>query len=617
MARIDNVINGNSSYSIDITSASLEKATLKIWIYRGVQGIAVASGTELSGSNGRPAYPTYSLTSTAVEYGGNSIVSFDVATLIKDYLDPSSNDLYTGNVSVWVDTQVTKIEGGVTTIEASEHYLGEDGYYYSIEEQTPTISSCRTTNCEVLKLDGNVYRLPIRNSLNPTVSFYESGDAGPTSLILSSSERSDEQVTYQEINENTQVIIIEDGVDGENVLLNKNLVDGSNWSLMAGDYITNGNLVFFGATGNRNPTGYIPQAGEVYTVTFTISEVTSGYLNGVYDGAGGVNMSGIIDQVGTYSYTYTQTQTSDNKLSFYTANGFSGRLRELTWRKHENTLPGVNLTSNTEWNNPAYSASVVGGISDPFGGNNAYRLSHNGYTYITSLGSYDFNTDDEILASVWMRGTANGRMRIQELFDDYTNYGLVNTALTSSWQRFDGNMIKGDDRNPTRMVLELMSSGYVDVYLPQMFKKQPDKVVTVTNVCEPKYNPIKLTFVNKMGAFQDLWFFANSRESLEIEDDSWNRRNEIGVSTITRASKIRNITSITQSMTLNSGFYPESNNAVFEELLQSNNVWVHKDNLAIPVVIKDKKFNYKNDITDKGINYTIGIEYAFNRTRTL
>jgi hypothetical protein len=307
MARIDNVINGNSSYSRDVTGANLNKATLKIWIYRGVQGVGVTSGVELGASEDRPAEPTYTLSSTAVAYNGTKIASFDIATIIKDYLDPKTSDIYTGDVNVWVDIQVTTETGGVSTIEASEHYLGEDGYYYSTEPQAPTMSSSRISNCDVIKLENSIYKLPIRTSLNPTISVYDNGDGAPSSYILSSSERSEEQIMYRDIENDAQVIIIEDGVYGDNVLLNKTLVDSSNWSLMAGDYITNNNLVFSGASGNRNPTGFVPQHGEKYTVTFTSSEITSGFLNGVYDGAGGVNMSGIIDQVGTYSYTYTQT----------------------------------------------------------------------------------------------------------------------------------------------------------------------------------------------------------------------------------------------------------------------------------------------------------------------
>ena len=39
--------------------------------------------------------------------------------------------------------------------------------------------------------------------------------------------------------------------------------------------------------------------------------------------------------------------------------------------------------------------------------------------------------------------------------------------------------------------------------------------ITINRVCEPKYDPIKITFVNKFGALQDLWFFKKRVEIIE------------------------------------------------------------------------------------------------------
>ena len=45
------------------------------------------------------------------------------------------------------------------------------------------------------------------------------------------------------------------------------------------------------------------------------------------------------------------------------------------------------------------------------------------------------------------------------------------------------------------------------------------KTITVKNVCEPKFTPYKVTFVNKYGAYQDLYFFKKSVESLDVTDE--------------------------------------------------------------------------------------------------
>ena len=47
------------------------------------------------------------------------------------------------------------------------------------------------------------------------------------------------------------------------------------------------------------------------------------------------------------------------------------------------------------------------------------------------------------------------------------------------------------------------------------------EVYKVENIEECKYNPYKVTFVNKFGALQDLWFFKRSNLSLKTKEESY------------------------------------------------------------------------------------------------
>ena len=58
------------------------------------------------------------------------------------------------------------------------------------------------------------------------------------------------------------------------------------------------------------------------------------------------------------------------------------------------------------------------------------------------------------------------------------------------------------------------------------------KTITITNVCEPKFTPYKITFVNKYGAYENIWFFKKSTESLSVTDEKF-KRNTINNSTVT------------------------------------------------------------------------------------
>ena len=67
-----------------------------------------------------------------------------------------------------------------------------------------------------------------------------------------------------------------------------------------------------------------------------------------------------------------------------------------------------------------------------------------------------------------------------------------------------------------------------------------------------------------------------------------------------------------QRLTLNSDFYPESNNEVFEELFLSEKVWIYYDGQTLAVNIESKTFEYKTSLTNSLINYTIDVSFAFD-----
>lgn len=142
------------------------------------------------------------------------------------------------------------------------------------------------------------------------------------------------------------------------------------------------------------------------------------------------------------------------------------------------------------------------------------------------------------------------------------------------------------------------------------------KTITVNNVCEPKYTPYKVTFVNKYGAYQDLWFFKKSTESFEVSDEMF-KRNTIVNSTVTYpkygGQQERYNTNAKKSISLNTGFINEDSNSAIEELFLSENVWIRKDNATLPIIPKTKSLTLKTSVNDKLANYTIDFEFAFNK----
>ena len=161
---------------------------------------------------------------------------------------------------------------------------------------------------------------------------------------------------------------------------------------------------------------------------------------------------------------------------------------------------------------------------------------------------------------------------------------------------------------------------------------------TLKEVEECKYPVQKITFLNRWGALQDLFFHKKSVNSLDTSRETFNRsifkaRNvskefvtpeeggsEVCVETITfntysttaHAKKVHNANG-KESVVLNSGFVDERMNLYFEELMVSEYIWLTDDqNVIYPVCITDTNFTHKTGLNDRLINYTMNFEKAFD-----
>ena len=142
------------------------------------------------------------------------------------------------------------------------------------------------------------------------------------------------------------------------------------------------------------------------------------------------------------------------------------------------------------------------------------------------------------------------------------------------------------------------------------------KTVTVNNVCEAKFTPYKLTFVNKLGAYQDIYFFKKTTERFNVTDETY-KRNNINTSTVTYGTndgqKQRYNINGSTKITLNTGYVKENFNSALEELFLSENAWIRWEGKTLPVIISSKDMTIKNVLNDKLIDYTVGFEFAFNK----
>ena len=159
--------------------------------------------------------------------------------------------------------------------------------------------------------------------------------------------------------------------------------------------------------------------------------------------------------------------------------------------------------------------------------------------------------------------------------------------------------------------------------------------ITLEQVEECKYPVNKITFVNRWGALQDLFFFKKSTESLEATRETFNRSifearavqldppeepeqpcqeslTFNTYSTTAHAKKSFNANA-TESIVLNTGFVNELMNPYFEELMVSEYVWLTDSSANIfPVNLKESSFAKKTGLNDRLINYTMSFDKSFS-----
>ena len=132
----------------------------------------------------------------------------------------------------------------------------------------------------------------------------------------------------------------------------------------------------------------------------------------------------------------------------------------------------------------------------------------------------------------------------------------------------------------------------------------------------------KVTFVNKFGALQDLWFFLKDTlvtdrkneqfQSNTIVNGSYNKN--------VHSKKVFNTTS-SRKISLSSGYYPEWTNQWFEQLLLSEQVWYSRtvfngasseSTEVVPLNVSTSSFTEKTVLNNKLIQYTFTFDMAFD-----
>ena len=353
--------------------------------------------------------------------------------------------------------------------------------------------------------------------------------------------------------------------------------------------------VYYGSvhsTWQDNPTYVLTSIAVNTSVLFEISTLVKDYIKAEFDG----------------SYPYGTTGTNHEATTIY-----------VDYRVTEITTSGSSVKS-------------------PYLGLKAF----DGYGYFED-GSNPQNDEAYLQSNMKILKPDDAPLRIPIRMDNtrlitFLNKGVNMLSLTPSWSGeiaqiigYVSNQPEGVDDFEDIVLNDggtyeqnecldsfLSTHGLYPVDKVIIEQSNPFKVysIDVVNVEECKHTPYKITFINKFGAYQDIWMFKRADKNISTEKESY-RANLVdgytgNYNTYEHHYRTFNVNG-KESLTLNSGFYPEENNEVFRQLLLSEKTWIKYNNQTLPITITSDSMAFQTKLNERLINYTLTVEFAFDK----
>lgn len=125
---------------------------------------------------------------------------------------------------------------------------------------------------------------------------------------------------------------------------------------------------------------------------------------------------------------------------------------------------------------------------------------------------------------------------------------------------------------------------------------------------ECKYTPVRCTFINRYGGWQDLVFFKAQTNTIAVKGTDYKlTQDTINYNTSIGQFKTFNLNG-KQTIKLNTGFVDENYSELITDLLLSETVLLDDK----PVTVKTQGSDLKTSLKDRLINYEMEFEYAYN-----
>lgn len=128
-------------------------------------------------------------------------------------------------------------------------------------------------------------------------------------------------------------------------------------------------------------------------------------------------------------------------------------------------------------------------------------------------------------------------------------------------------------------------------------------------VCEPKYTPVIVDFINQYGAWQREFFFKASKNTFNVESTDFNvMQSSVSGYDVLQGQKKSFNTNARQTVSVNSGYVYEDFGSNIKQLIMSERILVDDK----PAICKTKSLEVMKNINNHMINYSLEFELAYN-----
>jgi len=254
-----------------------------------------------------------------------------------------------------------------------------------------------------------------------------------------------------------------------------------------------------------------------------------------------------------------------------------------------------------------------------------YNLFNEGINYTTDTPVFITDRVDTPTSEVTIYRPSDEVIRIPVNVDntDGNNSGWRYKLYTNNVEQSETAITTSTDTSDKIYYISVGTSyDKVELYQDAALPSTPTLryTILVEDLNCTKHESVKVTFYNRWGALQDLYFTGKTIESVNVTGEEY-KANVIDFSTLTYNVAKHQYNQYDKqgkrSVQLSTGYVNEDYNAWIEELMLSEKVWITLDGTLYPAKPKTSSQTFKTRLNDSLVAYTIDFDFAFDQIQNI